>query len=66
MQLISLSQRLAVTARARFCRSEEGSSIVEYLLLLFLIAIVSMIAVGLFGLANSKTLTNVANSVVSS
>jgi Flp pilus assembly pilin Flp len=41
-------------------RSEEGASMVEYALLVVLIAIVALVAVGLAGNAVSSTFNNVA------
>ncbi len=46
---------IAPYVRARFGRSELGASLVEYALLLALIAVVCIVAVGLLGgKANSK------------
>ena len=53
---------LAPYVRARFGRSEVGASLVEYALLLALIAVVCIVAVGLLG-GNAK---NKFNSVGSS
>ena len=53
---------LAPYVRARFGRSELGASLVEYALLLALIAVVCIVAVGLLG-GNAK---NKFNSVGSS
>ena len=47
----------------RWRRDEQGTAIVEYLLLVALIAIVAMIAIGIFGLANSSKFANLANSI---
>ncbi len=52
-----------MTARIPRGDDERGAAIVEYLLLLFLIAIVAMIAVGMFGMANHDKFINVANSI---
>ena len=42
-------------------RSEEGASMVEYALLVVLIAIIALVAVGLAGTAVSSTFDNIAS-----
>ncbi len=53
--MISTYEFLATWMRARFADSERGASLVEYALLLALIAVVCIVAIGfLGGEANSK------------
>ena len=54
---------LAPYVRARFGRSELGASLVEYALLLALIAVVCIVALSLLGGRASSKLNNVANSL---
>jgi len=53
----------AVGLRARFGRSERGASLVEYALLVALIALVCIIAVTLLGSATSKKFSEVSSSL---
>ena len=58
-----LASSRTITSFPAVSRDERGSAIVEYLLLLALIAIVAMIAIGLFGGATSTKFGNLANSI---
>jgi len=49
--------------RSRFGRSERGASVVEYALLVALIAVVCVVAVQFVGTATSTTLSNAASSI---
>ena len=50
-------------ARARFGRSERGASLVEYLLLVMLIAMVCLAAVTWFGQSNSAKISDIGSRV---
>ena len=53
--MITSYEFLATWLRARFSDSERGASLVEYALLLALIAVVCIVAIGILGdNANSK------------
>ena len=53
--MISTYEFLATWLKARFSDSERGASLVEYALLLALIAVVCIVAIGILGgNANSK------------
>ena len=54
---------LAAWARARFGHSERGASLVEYALLLALIAVVCIAAVTLLGQSASKKFDTTANAI---
>ena len=56
-------QFLAVWARARFSDSDRGASLVEYALLVALIAVVCIGAVTLLGNNASKKFSTVAGSI---
>ena len=49
--------------RARWGRSERASAFVEYLLIVALIAIVCMVAIGVFGGSTKNKFVTVANSI---
>lgn len=49
--------------RARLGRSQRGASLVEYVLLLMLIAMVCLAAVSWFGQANSSKLSDISSRV---
>jgi len=53
----------ATGLRAWFGRSERGASLVEYALLVALIALVCILAVTLFGSATSKKFSEVASGL---
>ena len=66
MDLVSYWQQpCAPYIRARFGRDEEGASLVEYALLVALIAIVIAVAVGFFGNQLSTFFQNIGNTVKS-
>jgi Flp pilus assembly pilin Flp len=49
--------------RAQFGRSQRGASLVEYVLLLMLIAMVCLAAVSWFGQSNSSKLSDISSRV---
>jgi Flp pilus assembly pilin Flp len=49
--------------RARFGRTQRGSSLVEYVLLVMLIAMVCLAAVTYFGQANSTKVSDIGSRV---
>ena len=61
--LVWISTCLAPYLRARFGRTERGASLVEYLLLVMLIAIVLIGAVTLFGQSNSSKLSDIGSRI---
>ena len=64
MNLVSYFQNsIAPYVRARFGRSERGASLVEYALLVALIAVVCIVAVQLLGTNASKKFSSVGSSV---
>ena len=63
MELVAYYRHLASYIGRRVVRRERAAAIVEYLLLLALIAIVCMIALALLGNATHDKYQNVANSV---
>ncbi len=56
---------IATWARARFGKTERGASLVEYVLLVSLIAVVCIIAIRALGTKASSTFTNVGSSIAS-
>ncbi len=54
---------LAPYFRARFGKSERGASLVEYALLLGLIAVVCIVAVGLIGTKANTKFSTIAGSL---
>ena len=56
---------IATWVRARFGRTERGASLVEYVLLVSLIAVVCIIAIRALGTKASTTFDNVGSSVSS-
>lgn len=56
---------IASWVRARFGRTERGASLVEYVLLVSLIAVVCIIAIRALGTKASTTFDNVGSSVSS-
>jgi pilus assembly protein Flp/PilA len=56
---------IATWVRARFGRTERGASLVEYVLLVSLIAVVCIIAIRALGSKASTTFDNVGSSVSS-
>ena len=64
MDLVTYWQRFcAPFLRARFGRTERGASLVEYALLVALIAVVCIVAVTLLGKAASSKFSSVASAV---
>jgi pilus assembly protein Flp/PilA len=55
--------RLWTAYKSRFIREEEGATMVEYGLMVALIAIVVIVAVGLIGTNLNDTFNEVANTV---
>jgi pilus assembly protein Flp/PilA len=56
-------QAVDLGVRARFGRSERGASLVEYALLVALIAVVCLIAVSLLGRNASKKFSTVGSAL---
>ncbi|MDP1792890.1 MAG: Flp family type IVb pilin [Acidimicrobiales bacterium] len=54
---------VASFVRARFGRTERGASLVEYVLLVSLIAVVCIIAIRALGTSASDTFTDVGSSI---
>jgi pilus assembly protein Flp/PilA len=64
MDLLTYWQRsCAPFLRARFGRSERGASLVEYALLVALIAVVCIVAVSLLGRNASKKFSSVGSAI---
>ena len=64
MDLIAYWQQHCVPfLRAKFGRDEQGASLVEYALLVALIAVVCIAAISLLGGAASQKFSTVANSI---
>ena len=64
MDLISYWQRIcAPFIRARFARSERGASLVEYALLVALIAVVCIVAISFIGTSAKSTFNSVGSSI---
>ena len=61
--MISTYEFLATWLRARFSDSERGASLVEYALLVALIAVICIVAIGLLGQSASSKFTDVGNSL---
>ena len=66
MELIELGRQLALYVRARRCLDERGSAIVEYALLVALIAVVCILALTYLGVTTSGRLSSVGSQVASS
>jgi pilus assembly protein Flp/PilA len=56
-------QAIAPWVRARFARTERGASLVEYALLVALIAVVCIVAVTLLGKNASSKFSSVGSSI---
>lgn len=56
-------QHCAPFIRARFGRSERGASLVEYALLVALIAVVCLVAIAFLGKSASQRFSNVGSAV---
>ena len=61
--MINAYEHLAAFLRARFGNTERGASLVEYALLLALIAVVCIVALNFLGSSASKKLTSVGSSI---
>lgn len=61
--MISTYEFLATWLRARFSDSERGASLVEYALLVALIAVVCIVAIGILGNKANSTFTDVGSSI---
>ncbi len=64
MEIITFfNQYVASFVRARFGRSERGASLVEYVLLVSLIAVVCIAAISLLGKSASTKFSSVGSSI---
>ena len=61
--MISYLQTLTAYMQARYCRSERGASLVEYALLVALIAVVCLVAIAFLGQSASQRFSNVGSAV---
>jgi len=61
--MISTYEFLATWLRARFSDNERGASLVEYALLVALIAVVCIVAIGTLGEEANSAFTDVGNSI---
>jgi pilus assembly protein Flp/PilA len=61
VDMITLWNTFATYVRARFGRDERGASLVEYALLVALIAVVCIVAIGFVGTRASEKFSNVAS-----
>ena len=61
--MINAYEHLAAFMRARFGNTERGASLVEYALLLALIAVVCIVALNFLGSSASNKLTSVGSSI---
>jgi pilus assembly protein Flp/PilA len=61
--MITTYEFLATWLRARFADSERGASLVEYALLVALIALVCIIAVTILGKEASESFSNTASGL---
>ena len=62
MDLVTVWQRFATFVRAKV-RNERGASLVEYALLVALIAVVCIVAISFLGKQASSTFSNVGASI---
>ena len=62
-QMISTYEFLATWLRARFADSERGAALVEYALLVALIAVVCIVAIGFLGKEASSEFDSVGSSL---
>jgi pilus assembly protein Flp/PilA len=63
MSIIDLWQYCATHARARFGADERGASLVEYALLVALIAVICIVAIAFLGQSASSKFSTVGSSV---
>jgi pilus assembly protein Flp/PilA len=61
--MITSYEFLATWLRARFSDSERGASLVEYALLVALIAVICIVAIGVLGKNASSKFNDVGNSI---
>lgn len=61
--MISTYEFLATWMRARFADSERGASLVEYALLVALIAVIAIVAIRFLGESASETFDDVGSSI---
>jgi pilus assembly protein Flp/PilA len=61
--MISYWQYCAAYLRARYVGNERGASLVEYALLVALIAVVCLVAIAFLGSSASQRFSNVGSSV---
>ena len=61
--MISTYEFLSTWIRARFADSERGASLVEYALLLALIAVVCIVAIGFLGGEANEKFESIGSSV---
>ena len=66
MELVTMGRQMGLYVRARLRFDDHGSSLVEYVLLVALIAIVCLLAIAYVGDASSGRLSTVASQVASS
>ena len=66
MKLIGPGSQMALYVRARLHLDERGSSIVEYCLLVALIAVVCLLAITYLGTATSGRFSDIASEVAAS
>lgn len=62
MDLVTVWQRFCATLRSK-AHSERGASLVEYALLVALIAVVCIVAIGFLGHAASSTFGSIGSSI---
>jgi pilus assembly protein Flp/PilA len=63
MDLLALWEHVGIELRARFAGSQRGASLVEYALLVALIAVVCIVAVSLLGKNASKKFSAVGSAI---
>jgi pilus assembly protein Flp/PilA len=63
MDMITLWNTFATYVRARFGKDERGASLVEYALLVALIAVVCIVAIGFVGSRASEKFSGVASNL---
>jgi pilus assembly protein Flp/PilA len=63
MDMITLWNTFATYVRARFGKDERGASLVEYALLVALIAVVCIVAISFVGTRASEKFSNVGSKL---
>ncbi|HVX17856.1 MAG TPA: Flp family type IVb pilin [Acidimicrobiales bacterium] len=61
--MVNLYENVAMFLRARFGQTERGASLVEYVLLVALIAVAAIVAMQLVGTNASKRLSTVGSTI---